>query len=194
MRKRITNWAVFGLLGACLAGTAEGAIQRSNGPYLLPMNCKELLPDPGIFLGFLDAVAGGHAQSDKAFSKRLFRVLALRDKLADQPDAVRGQNPVDKLVFKTLCFYREQKEPIKAVPYDDAAFVSFLKGGLNELDKKVDEAVLHWELERQQRAEFEKQFKMNQAAIESLKNQAEKEAAKIISRAESQAQRKRRAN
>ena len=33
----------------------------------------------------------------------------------------------DVLVRKTLCFYREQKEPLKPIAYDNAEFIKFLK-------------------------------------------------------------------
>lgn len=146
------------------------------GAQSLPMTCAELLPDVTPYLLFFDAVGRTQVSRDRRFSKRLYRILALRDRLNDFADKGSDINPVDALIRKTLCFYREQKEPIKPVPYDDAEFLSFLKTSLPELEKKVDAAVFQWELERQEKKEFERRAHKNQQIVESILREAEIEA------------------
>src|SRR5687768_12693389 len=93
--------------------TLRAALPPQGGVFMLPLSCSELLPDPGPFINFFEAVARGSVTHDKAFSKRMFKILALREKLSNMTDRTREQNPVDDLIKRTLCFYREQKEPLK---------------------------------------------------------------------------------
>jgi len=140
------------------------------------MNCTELLPDNALFVGYLEAVAKGQVMSDRAFSKRLFRVLSLRDKMNDAAGKYRDTNPVDLLVRRTLCFYREQREPLEAVMYNDAKFIVFLKSNLKELESKIEVAILDWQMEKEQRAKYELQLQKNQVLVDLLRKEAEKEA------------------
>ena len=95
---------------------------------------------------------------------------------------VRDFNPVDVLIRRTFCYYREQREPIKAVPYDDPNLIKFMRESMRDLEKQVDQAVFDWEYERQQRREFEKKVRKNQAIVDSLKRDAEREADKTFNR------------
>src|SRR5947209_14947948 len=101
---------IAALLFLLAAGRAEAAISSDSSYFLLPMSCAELLPDPAPYLGFFEAVGKGLVAKDRALSKRIFRVLSLREKLAEEPDRAREGNPVDVLIRKTLCYYREQKD------------------------------------------------------------------------------------
>lgn len=160
------------------------------GQYMLPLSCAELLPDMNQYIVFFEAVGRGNVTTDRKFSKRIFRILGLREKLMELGDRGKEQNPVDLLIRKTLCFYREQKEPLKPVGYDDDAFLKFLKGALRELETKVDDAVFQWELERQQRKELERMALKNQVIVESLLREAEIEADSTFYRLSKAAKRK----
>jgi hypothetical protein len=159
--------------------------------YSLPMNCAELLPDPGPFLSFLGAVAKGLVTNERSMSKRILVVLALRDKATDTAARANEQNPVDILIRKALCFYREQKEPLRYVPYDDKEFIKYLRGGaLRELETHVSKAVLDIEVERAQRRQFEVQMEKTQDIIQRLEKEAEREAARNYERLAESAKRK----
>jgi hypothetical protein len=165
--------AVAALLGSL---QASAALSPDPGVYMMPMNCAELLPDPAPYLNFFGAVARGSVTSDRKFSRKLFRVLALREKLQDYVEKNRGQNPIDVLIQKTVCFYRQQKEPLKPVSSDDPVFVDFLKTSLTDLDGKVDDAVFSMELERQQRQEYERLAQKNRGAVQLLEDEADRDA------------------
>lgn len=176
-----------------LAFTAYGAPTHENGVFLLPLECSELLPDSGPYLQFFEAVARGSLKKDKAFSKRIFRILALREKMQSSAQQSRDQNPLDLLIRKTLCFYREKKEPLKMVPYDDPAFMAFLHGSLNDLETKVEETIFQREFDKQQRKEYERLLTQNQELEESVRGQAEVDADRNFDRLSSAARKKVRA-
>ncbi len=168
----------FGLiiLSLIFTSSAPGALAPKGGYFLLPLTCAELLPDSAPFLGFLESVANGLVVSDREFSKRLFRVLALRQKVFDSGTRARENNPVDILIRRTLCFYREQKEPLRPVPYDDSDFVKFLRGSLKELEYKIDDAVFQEEFEKYQRKQYETQLEQNRAIAERVRREAQTSA------------------
>jgi len=118
--------------------TLKAAMPELTG-QMLPLNCAELLPDTSAFLNYFESVARGIVTKDRKFSRRLFRILSLREKLAEQGDRSREQNPVDNLIRKTLCFYREQKEPVRPISYDDAEFLKYLRSSITDLEAKVEE-------------------------------------------------------
>jgi len=161
-----------------------------SGTYLLPINCSELLPDNSPFLGFFTAVASGTVVSDQRLSRRLFRVLALREKINDNPDLTRDQNPIDLLIRKTLCFFREQKDPLRTVPFDDPEFLKFMKSAVKDLEAKVDDAVFGLEFELQQRTEYEKRMEKNRKVIDAVQREAQKEAEVVYNRLSRNAKRK----
>lgn len=163
------------VLGFALNSGAAPSSQ-GQGPQLLPLTCAELLPDVTPYVLFFDAVGRGQVAKDRRFSKRVYRVLALRDRVNDFMDKGADVNPVDGLIRKTLCFYREQKEPLRAIPYDDAEFLKFLKGSIKDLESKVESAVFDWELERQERREFERRARKNQKIVDSVIREADIEA------------------
>ena len=171
--------------------SVQSAVLSETGVFLLPMNCSELLPDPGPFVNYFEAVGRGMVTSNKKLSNRIFRVLAIREKVTDAMDRQRDQHPIDIIIRKTLCFFREQKEPLKPVLYDDENFISYLSAAISEIDTKVNEVVYQWELDLAQRLEYEKIIDKNQQLILSMKRQAEKEAEaevkKIAQRAKAKA-------
>lgn len=166
---------------------------RENGVFLLPLECSELLPDSAPYLQFFEAVARGELKKDKAFSKRVFRILALRDKLQASAHQSRDQNPIDLLIRKTLCFYREKKEPLKMVPYDDPAFLQFLRGSFSDLEQTVEATIFQREYDKQQRKEYERLLTQNQELEESVRSQAEVDADRNFEKLSNAAKKKVRA-
>jgi hypothetical protein len=176
----------------CLTGMASRsrAALPDTGVVMLPMTCSELLPEISPYLNFFEAVARGNVAQDRSVSKRVYRILLLREKISVTADRFREQNPVDTLIRKTLCFYREQKEPLKPTPYDDAEFLKFLRGALKELELKVEDAVYDVEYERQQRHEYERQLLANQGIVERVKKEADVDAERTFERLTSAARKK----
>lgn len=162
-----------------------GAIDRTI--YLMPMNCAELVPDSGPFLSFFESVARGLAVNNKIMARRLFRVLAMRDKLASETGRVGDANPVDPLIRRFLCYYREQRNPTALVSYDDGQFLAFVKKELIALEKNVDLAVYAVAVEEHNRKEFERRMRAQQNLVETLKQEADEEAALVFERAAKQA-------
>jgi hypothetical protein len=152
------------------------AVLSDPGVYSLPMNCSELLPDPSPFTNYFEAVGRGLVVSNKKLSSRIFKIIAIREKLTDAVDRQRDQHPIDILIRKTLCFYREQKEPLKPVTFDDANFISYLSSALKDVESKVDDIVYQWELDRVQKAQFEKIVEKNQHLIQKMKMEADEMA------------------
>ncbi|NBW99016.1 hypothetical protein EBR03_05540, partial [bacterium] len=110
--------------------------------YLLPLNCSELLPDNTPFLSYLESVAKGQVITDKTLSQKIFRILALRDKLNQASGLFEGPNPIDTVIRRTLCYYRQQKDALQPVPYFDPKILSFLKENIRELEKKVEAVIV----------------------------------------------------
>lgn len=171
-----------------------GAAIGSGSVYLMPMNCIELLPESATFTGFFEAVAKGSATRHRALSKKMFRILALREKIDNEVDNSRQPNPVDTLIQKTICFYRENKEPLKPVTFDDSSFIEFLQGSVKDLEAKVETTVFQVELERFQRQEYERRASKDRSIIESLQKEADKDADVSYDRISNAARRKVRAN
>lgn len=185
---RLASWLI--LFVAIPASAARTPLNPESSSFLLPMSCAELLQDATPFLSFFEAVAQGMVAQDRKFSRRLFRVLSLRDKLGETTGRTREANPVDTLVRKTLCFYREQKEPLRPIPFDDPEFLKFLKAGLKDLEEKVDDTVFQWEFERQQRREYERKLKQNQGMVETVQKEAESDAERAFDRLSDAARKK----
>ena len=181
---------LVGVMSAVWFGSVAQAKVDSRPTYLLPTTCAELMPDSQPYLGFMEAVALGGAQSDRNFSKRVLRILALRTKLNEVSERARESNPIDRLIEKALCFYREQKEPLRPVPYDDPTFIKYLKESMRELELKVEDAVYQTEVERVQRKHYELQLQKNRELVEDLRNEAETQADRSYQRLSSSAQQK----
>ena len=124
-----------------LCFSVAAATQREGGNVLMPLNCGELLPDSSPFINFFGAVATSTVSSDRQLSKRLLRLMALRDRIRGTVDTNRIPNPIDTLIQKTICYYREQKEPLQPISFDNRPFVAFIKGSLKDLENKVDDLV-----------------------------------------------------
>jgi hypothetical protein len=184
----------FGALLILFSGLAANASVAPEGSvYLLPMNCAELLPDSSPFLDFFDAVGRGQAQSNRAFSESVYRILAMRDLLSRKDEKSRLHNPIDILVRKTLCFYREQKAPTGTISFDDANLIAYLKSSMKELEKSVDKAVVNAEFERKERERFEKKLLENQKYVEGVRRRANLEANRRYQKLRDEAARKLRA-
>jgi hypothetical protein len=149
------------------------AIPSDSGVYSLPLSCSELLPDPTPFMNFFEGVARGSINREPKLAKRIFRLLAYRTKVNELRP--KDQNPVEILIRKTLCFYREQREPMKAIPIDDEKFLQYLRGSLKDLEAKVEEASFQIELERQQKALYEKKLQGTEALVEKVTAQMNRE-------------------
>lgn len=171
MRRFLLIW-----LSVVNLGVGFSAVLTEPGVYLMPMNCSELLPEPTPFTNYLEAVGRGLVASNRNLSARIFKVLAIREKTGDAFDRNRDQHPIDILIRKTVCFYRDTKEPLKPVTYDDSNFISYLAASMPELEKKVGEIVYQYELEEAQRKRFAKILEKNSHLIQSMKDEAEAKA------------------
>ncbi len=187
---KIMNLLTFVVIALIVSVPSHAAKISGKPTYLLPMTCGELLPDPSPFIGFLDSVATGQISTDKNFSKRVYRVLALRNKLGEASERIREANPVDFLIRKTLCFYREQKEPLKPVPYDDPAFIRFFRDALKELELKIEDAIFQTEYELAQRKQYELQLQKNKDVVERIREEAEENADRSFDRLANSAKQK----
>lgn len=150
------------------------AAVESSSIVMLPASCAELLQQTEPFINFFEAVGKGVAKTDKELSKKIFSILILREKLEESSTARGRNNPIDILIQKTLCFYREQKEPLKEVSYDNSRLVSFLKESISELDKKVQDAIYEYELERFRREYYELKLEKSNKFAQTLRLEAEK--------------------
>lgn len=186
MRLAIMLWLFIGLPWV----STHAALTPESSSYLLPMSCAELLQDASPFLSYFEAVAQGMVTQDRKLSRRLFRILSLRERLGEATGRTRESNPIDTLIRKTLCFYREQKEPLRQIPFDDPEFLKFLKSGLKELEEKVDDTVYQWELERQQQREYEKRLRQNRGEVETVQREARNEALRSFDRLSEAARKK----
>lgn len=148
----------------------------TNSVYLLPMTCSELLPNSDPFLKFLDSVARGNLGGDPAMATQIFRVLGLRNRLAELIGGKREKNPADTLIQKTLCFYRQNKDPLRPVAFDDNDFLAFLKQSLAELENRIVSAVDQKQQERFRLEEFSRRLELNRDREEVLRNAADAEA------------------
>jgi hypothetical protein len=148
------------------------------------------MPDNTPFRQFFLAVARGSLKKNKNLSKQIFRILALREKLQASEQQAPEQNLVDLLIRKTLCFYRESKDPLRSIAYDDPAFVQFLQSSLTVLESKVEQTILDSLKNRQQRKEYERLLNENQALEDSVKGQAEVDADRNFERLSQSARKK----
>lgn len=159
-----------------------------SGVYLLPLNCAELLPDSTPFIQFFEGVGRSSVLNEPKFARRIFRLLSFREKLAEERP--KDQNPVDNLIRKTLCFYREQREPLKAVTISDEKFLSYLRASLKELENKVEEAAFQVELEKQEKAEYERRVKGHEGKIEKIYQEVDHQVENEFRRISQSAKRK----
>ncbi len=169
--------------GALRAGVSAGTVT-------LPMTCAELIPEAEPFTQFFEAVARGSVTTKARLSKRMFRVLSLREKLAESGKRHKDDNPIDNIVRKTLCFFRESKEPVRAVPFDDPTFLKFMEASIDEVENKAENAVYESEFIRLQKEEYEKRLDRNQALIDQLRQEADRSAQKSYEELSSKARRK----
>lgn len=162
--------SLFALGPRCLG------VYEQRTAVMLPLNCSELLPDSRPFTDFFEAVAVGVVREDPPFARRLFEILSIRSKLFESARRFKEENPVDLLIQKTLCFYREKKDPLKPVTYDDKDFRLYLKRVSVELQQKVNDAVYQWEMERYQRSQYEMQLEKNRKVIDGMRDEADRAA------------------
>jgi hypothetical protein len=181
----------FGLV-ICVSGQASAF--KENATYLLPLNCSELLPDNTTFLSYFEAVGRGQVISDKTLSRKIFRVLALRDKLNSTPDLFQGINPIDVLIRKTLCYYRQQKDALQVVTYYDPKMVSYLKENIKDLETKVDSAIFNCQFQQETKEALEKRAKKNEALVQDYMKEAQKSANQSFEKITKEAARKAKVN
>lgn len=155
--------------------------------YLMPINCSELVPDSGPFMNFFDSVARGLAVSNRSLSRRLFRILSLRERVMNDTGRVGDVNPVDPLIRRFVCYYREQKNPTSIVSFDDTTFRQFVKKELDALEKQIDAAVNQVVIDEHTRKEYERKLKAQQNLVDSIKSEAEEEASLLFERAQTRA-------
>jgi hypothetical protein len=187
------NWlyASANLLILALPLTLSAAnLPKEGGVFMMPMNCSELIPDNTPFINFFEAVARGSAADDKPFSKRLLRISSLREKMNNNPELSREENPIDILIRKTICFYREQKDPLRLIPFDDSTFTAFLKSSLRDLETKVDDLIFQAQVEHFQKKEYERKLLKNKTVIDQMEKEADKEADRSFERLSNAAKRK----
>ncbi len=188
------SFRTIAFLALCVSGTlfysSQGMAAIRGGVRMLPLNCSELLPDSTPFVEFLTAVGQSQVEKDRSFSRRIFRVIALRKKLYEENDWIRDHNPIDLLIQKTLCFFRIQKDPISPISYDNPEILKFLKESLDELEAKVDEAIFDTEFESEERKRYEKQIERNAKLIRTVEGQAQREANKEYGQITKSAKRK----
>jgi len=172
-----------------------GAIDhKESETYLLPLNCSELLPDNTPFVSYFELVGRGQVVSNKPFSRKVFKILALRDKLNASSHLFEGSNPVDIMIRRTLCFYREQRDPLQLVPYYDPKMVSFLSEGMKDLEQKVERVILDLQTQALDKERLARRAKQNEAVVQNEKRLAEKSAIQIFERINQQAVRKVKTN
>lgn len=169
-------------------------LNKGEPTYLLPLNCSELLPDNSAFLSFFESVGRGQVISQKDLSQKIFRVLALRDKLAEVAKSDTGSNPIDIVIRRTLCFYRQQREALQPVPYYDAKFISFLKENIQELEQKVEAVIIESQYKVFHQEMLEKRAKQNQSLVEEAKRRADKSADQVFERLTRRASQKAKVN
>lgn len=185
-----TRILVLGFVGASLLLAPAARAAQIMPVFTLPASCGELLSDIGPFLGFLEAVANGLANSDRPLSKRLLRLLALRSEALRNNERLRSDNAIDGTLRRALCFYREQREPIRPVAFDDEGFIRFLRESIGELEKKVETAIFDVELESARRRQLESRLAKNRAAAERLEAEANRAARTSYNRILDQARKK----
>jgi hypothetical protein len=168
----------------------RAATPAPNAATVLPMTCAELLPDVGPYLSFFEAVGRSAVNSDRMLARHIFKILALREKMVEAADRAREQNPVDVLIRKTLCFYREQREPLKVVGYDDPQLTQFLHSSIRELEGKVQQSIFLWEYDRQERRAYERELERNQAIVDTVREQADVDADRAYEKISEAAKRK----
>lgn len=189
MMKRNGFKVIALLLGLATAAPAS-PLSQEGGVFLMPMSCAELLQDPAPFLAYFEAVAKGQVSKDRKFSRRMFRILSMREKLGEATGRTREANPIDAIIRRTICFYREQKEPLKPVGFDDADFLKFMHTSLKELEDKVEDSIFQWEFERQQRREYERRLKITEGAAQAVAREAEGDAERAYDKLSAAARKK----
>lgn len=148
--------------------------------YLLPLNCSELLPNESSFLSYFESVGRGQVATNKRLSERIFRILALREKLQESSSWVEGRNPIDDLIRRTLCFYRQQRDALSPVPFDSAEIVSFISQNIKELESKIEAAVLEIEYRKAKEDILKKKAQKYQQLVEKEKQIANRKARELF--------------
>ena len=168
------KWGLIVLLLG--VGSSVSLFANVGSAHLLPLNCSELLPDEAPFVSFFESVAKAGANEQRDLARRMLKVLALREKLASTTDWSQNENPVDELVRKTLCFYLEQKDPLRTITYNDPQIIAYLKEAIKPLEAKVEDAIFLAEFEREQKMRYEHQIEKNRELIRTLEQQAQRDA------------------
>lgn len=166
------------------------ALAAQQPTYLMPINCSELVPDSSPFLGFFESFGRGVSSTSRDLSRRVFRMLAVRERIASETGRTGDSNPLDPLIRKFLCFYREQKEPLRIVAYDDSDFLRFVTKEISTLEKKIDDAIFQVAFEEHSRKEYERRISTQRAVIDAIRDQADREAIQLYDKISSTARSK----
>jgi hypothetical protein len=169
----LSIWFLFSL-------GAFGAPTKDSATYLLPFNCSELMPDNTPFVNFFESVGRGQILSNKTLSKQIFKVLALREKLNQKPDLFQGINPIDVLIRRTLCYYREQKDALQVVPYYEPKLLGFLGQSMKDLEKTVESTLLDLQLQVLNQEELGRRARQNDALVAAERGRAQQSANQIF--------------
>lgn len=148
--------------------------------YLLPLNCSELLPNESSFLSYFESVGRGQVATNKRLSERIFRILALRETLQESSSLLEGRNPIDHLVRRTLCFYRQQRDALSPVPFDSPEIVSFIGQNIKELEGKVEAAIVEIEYRKAKADILKKKAQKYQRLVEKEKQIATRKARELF--------------
>ncbi len=190
----LRRFRMFALIAAITLASANypshARADAVNPVFTLPASCGELLSDISPFLGFLEAVANGLANSDRNLSRRLLRLLSLRAEVLRNNERLRSDNGIDGTLRRALCFYREQREPLRPVTFDDEGFIRFLRESIGELEKKVESSIFDVELEAARRRQLENRLAKNRVAAERLELEANRAARTSYNRILEQARKK----
>lgn len=184
----LSTWIVG--LGIFFSINLLGSPTKDTATYLLPFNCSELLPDNSAFLSFFESIARGQVVANKALSKKIFKVLALRDKLNQKPELFQGSNPLDALIARTLCYYREQKDALQIVPYYDPKLLEFLSQNIKDLEKKAEAVILDLQVQILNKEELGRRARQNEALVAAERESAEQSANRMFDQIAQEAQRK----
>lgn len=148
--------------------------------YLLPLNCSELLPQEASFLSYFESVGKGQVATNKKLSERIFRILALRDQLQESSSLIEDRNPIDELVRRTLCFYRQQKDALSPVPFDSPEMVSFIGQNIRELESKVEAVILEIEYRKASQDILKRKAQRHQRLVDKEKQIAARKARELF--------------
>ena len=193
MRRSLAPGPFFLVVGAVcgVLFVSSAPAENPSLQFLLPVNCAELLPDNDEFLGFLETVAGNLVATDKALAQRLFKMLAMRQKLLEdnQPEEQAVAHKMETYLRRFLCYYREQGDPLRQIMFDDPGVLAYIKKNLPSLEQKINEILKQGQRHLKDRDRYEAQLRRLEGQISALKIEARRQAEKTVAKVRYLAQR-----